>query len=83
MDAICEKFGLPRQEPLEVKQWDNVLLRTEQRDLMPIANDGPLGDNDRWHDGVKPLQHILIPRPSKETEEIFLLRFKALQMQVA
>lgn len=78
MDVICERFGLPRTEPVEVKHYDNRLLRTEQRDLMPIANDGPLGDNDRWKDGVKPLPEPLVPRSSKETEQLFLERFKQL-----
>lgn len=78
MDVICRKFNLSVPEPPEVKTFDNILLRTEQRDLMPIANDGPLGDNDRWKDGVQPLAYKLIPRPSQEIEEEFLERFHQL-----
>lgn len=83
MDVICQKFHLDTPEPPEVKQWDNVLLRTEQRDLMPKALDGPLiegtiKDNDRWKDGVKPLDCTLIPRTIEEVEELFLHQFHLL-----
>jgi len=78
MKAICEKFELPEVEPPEVKEWDNILLRTEQRDLMPVEKDGPLGDNDRWKDGVQPLNYKLIPRPWQETVDLFLEQFQHL-----
>lgn len=78
MAVIAAKFNLSLPEPPEVKTFDNILLRTEQRDLMPVANDGPLGDNDRWKDGVKPLPYKLVPRPSLETEKLFLEQFELL-----
>lgn len=78
MSAIAAKFNLSTPEPTEVKAFDNILLRTEQRDLMPVSNDGPIEDNDRWQDGVKPLVYKIIPRPPEETEELFLHQFKQL-----
>lgn len=35
MRAVCFRFGLPLQEPMAVRQADQVLLATEARDLMP------------------------------------------------
>ena len=35
MDVIYIKFGLDINEPEEVKEADNIMLITEQRDLMP------------------------------------------------
>ena len=35
MAAVCERFGLPVQMPASVKEADDMLLRAEQRDLMP------------------------------------------------
>src|SRR5277367_2680014 len=61
MAVIAEKFGLVMPESPEVKTFDNILLRTEQRDLMPVPKDGPIGDNDRWKDLVEPLQYKLVP----------------------
>jgi hypothetical protein len=34
MDVICEKFGLPTEEPPEVNEADQVALVTERRDLL-------------------------------------------------
>lgn len=78
MACVIEKFNLASPEPSEVKTYDNILLRTEQRDLMPLANDGPLEDNNRWKDGVPALPDKLVPRTSKESEELFLQRFQEL-----
>lgn len=78
MAVIAQKFNLSMPEPPEVKTFDNILLRTEQRDLMPVAKDGPIGDNDRWKDSVEPLPYRLVPRPPEETEELFLDQFKQL-----
>ncbi len=35
MLAICVRFGLPQEEPIDVTVADGVLLATEARDLMP------------------------------------------------
>jgi hypothetical protein len=78
MKCICEKFNLSEGEPPEVKEADNRLLRTEQRDLMPVPNDGPLTDNDRWKDGFKPLKDKIVPRTSKEVEALFLAQYNLL-----
>lgn len=37
MDAICDRFGLPREEPPEVKVADDRVLLAEKRDLMAPA----------------------------------------------
>jgi hypothetical protein len=43
MAAVCERFGLPLQMPESVKKADDMLLRAEQRDLMPNdPSDGPI-----------------------------------------
>jgi hypothetical protein len=44
MAAVCTKFGLPLQEPPQVKFMDNVLLVTEKRDLLPVHPD----DDEEW-----------------------------------
>jgi uncharacterized protein len=43
MAAVCERFGLPMEMPDSVKEADDMLLRAEQRDLMPNEpSDGPI-----------------------------------------
>lgn len=37
MVSICQKFDLPWPMPEEIKRVDDTLLRTEQRDLMPLG----------------------------------------------
>ena len=70
MNIICERFGLPLEEPKEVKAADMRLLVTEQRDLM--VNAGP-----EWYD-VKPLLDPIIPWTAEVAKEEFLSRFKSL-----
>ncbi len=70
MHIICERFGLPLEEPKEVKAADMRLLVTEQRDLM--VNAGP-----EWYD-VKPLLDPITPWTAEVAKEEFLKRFNAL-----
>lgn len=71
MDVICERFGLPREEPAGVKQADMRMLVTEQRDLM--VNAGP-----EWHD-VRPLQDIIVPWSSAVAHAKFIKTFDLLR----
>jgi hypothetical protein len=34
MEVICEKFGLPKEQPADIKRSDDFMLRWEARDLM-------------------------------------------------
>jgi len=70
MGVICERFGLPLEEPKEVKDADMVLLVTEQRDLM--VNAGP-----EWYH-VKPLPDAIEPCTAEVAKRLFLLQFKTL-----
>jgi hypothetical protein len=69
MDAICKQFGMDPTEPIEVKASDNILLVTEQRDLM----NNSIPDFD-----VKPLIGKIEPVTSRQAELLFLRRFKEL-----
>ena len=65
--AIAERFGLPLEMPASIKDADRMLLRAEQRDLMPNdPSEGPIYDKyiDPWG-------------PAK-AERKFLERFKEL-----
>ncbi len=71
-DAICDHFGLPRQEPESVKLADNRVLLAEARDLMskpPIA----------WQEtGVKPMRSKIVPWSPGLARAQFLSRFAVL-----
>jgi 5'-nucleotidase len=69
MNAICKQFGMDSTEPPEVKDADNILLVTEQRDLM----NNSIPDFD-----VKPLIGKIEPVTSHQAEILFLRRFKEL-----
>lgn len=75
--VIAERFNV---NPLHlddqvVKGADRVLLRTEQRDLMPPAHPG----EDR--DDVAPLRHRIYPMDSELAEVLFLRHFHRLAGQ--
>lgn len=64
MDAICEHFGLPLEEPESVEIADKMLLRAEQRDLMPNdPSDGPIYEPE------------IVPWEPEFTEKMFLSRY--------
>ncbi len=68
MTAITYRFGLQMPEPLEVKQMDNRLLFTEQRDLM--------GRQVKpWRDPVPPLSEIIDPWSPLDAEVAFFSSF--------
>lgn len=68
--AIATRFGLPQGEPPAVKDADQVLLRTEQRDLLPM----PAG----WYADRVAFGHRLVPLSAEAAEQLFLERFEEL-----
>lgn len=70
MDVICKRFGLPTQEPEEVKHNDKIMLVTEQRDLM--VNAGP-----EWYD-IKPLLVPIEPMTVEVARAMFLRTYQYL-----
>jgi len=72
MIAICDRFGLPRAEPPEVKIADNVLLMTERRDFLgtPPAP---------WTPRAEPLALVLKAQTPIYAKASFLGRFDQLQ----
>ena len=73
MLAIAAKFGLGWPEPAEVAWADDVMLRTEQRDLMS----SPPRDWVRKA-GIEPLAEIIVPATPRVAKENFLQRFYSL-----
>jgi uncharacterized protein len=71
MEAICVRFDLPMEMPASVKRADEILLITEQRDLM-----GP--QIEPWAVTAEPLPYRLIPWPWYTAELQFLKRFREL-----
>jgi hypothetical protein len=64
--AILEHFGLSWPEPDIVREVDRLMLRTEQRDLLPPWNDGSWSDGDASERG-EALSHLkLIGRESED-----------------
>lgn len=72
-EAIFARFGLPAKLPQAVKDADNILLATEQRDLMPEHD-------DEWVAiaGVPCLQREIIPWSASQSKLFFLRRFEAI-----
>jgi uncharacterized protein len=72
MQVVCEKYGLPVEEPPDVREADNLLLSWEQRDLMappPIP----------WHTTVPvPFIEKIKPLTPEESKKLFLKRFHKL-----
>lgn len=68
---IAQRFGLQMPMPESVKLADRILLRTEQRDLMPYSP-------DVWDKSITPLKDIIIPLSPTEAKQKFLDRFKEL-----
>lgn len=73
--AICERFGLPPEEPPEVKQADRDVLYTEARDLFN-------GVHRAWRWEAEPLGLLVDPLPPAEAERRFLQAFAILFPEV-
>lgn len=69
MSVIAAKFGLSWPEPPELKQFDTVLLVTEQRDLMQRRP-------KPWQDKVDPLPERIEPWTPQTARSAFLARFE-------
>ena len=71
MDAVCQKFDLPLDEPLDVKEADRIMLATEGRDLM---------DSRVTWGTAQPLSgNIGQPLLPKTAESFFISRFEDLE----
>lgn len=75
--AICQHFGLVRDEPRQVKHADRRILRTEQRDLMPPPAPGEVRDD------VLPYTFAIEPWTPTEAREAFTARYHELQRQLS
>lgn len=78
LQIIAERFNLSFSDvetlPESVKKADLILLATEKRDLM-----GPSPEDWRvWVDGITPMPDKIIPFGPKQSESLFLHRFKEL-----
>ncbi len=71
LDRIMAHYGLPADMPPAVKRADDVLLATEQRDLMA---DPP----EAWGHEVEPLAEHIDPWSPLRAEKSFLARFDEL-----
>lgn len=73
MAVICDRFGLPREEPSSIKEADNVVLMTEARDIMmppPVP----------WREsGIKPLPLSIMTWTPVQAKRRFLDRFEDLE----
>jgi hypothetical protein len=72
MDAVCERFRLPRTEPRRVRIADGVLCATEARDLMPYRPEHWTGLDEA------PLPEVIKPWHSSSAKREFLARFEEL-----
>lgn len=72
--AIMKHFGLSPDQPVEVKRADDILLVTEQRDLMPHGFSSGNTQEERWANAV-PLSKKIVPWSTPKAERIFLERF--------
>lgn len=70
MAAVCEKFGLPLDEPQEVKDADRRMLLTEARDLGL--------DVTGWYTEFSPFEEKITPWSPARAEREFLDRYAEL-----
>ncbi len=72
MLAVCERFGLPADEPGRVRRADAILLATEARDLMPFRP-------EHWSGLVEqPLNETIKPWHPLTAKRAFLSAFEEL-----
>jgi 5'-deoxynucleotidase YfbR-like HD superfamily hydrolase len=70
MQRICEKFGLPYDEPAEVKKWDKILTQNELWTLIDDTDEA---------DGVPELFDHLETWSAEEAKAKFYKRFEELK----
>lgn len=70
--AVMDRFGLPREEPAEVKHADRVALATEKRDVMNAGADKAI-----WTilNGIVPDNKPIRPMSPQFAKALFLLRY--------
>lgn len=73
--AICERFGLPENEPPSVKKADTMLLSTEARDLMQPHHPD-------WRQPIEPLPFKIESWEPAKAEKMFLDRFLQLKSSI-
>ena len=71
MDAVCDRFGLPREMPASVKKADDRMLMTEARDLLDPK---PIG----WRIDAEPYGFTIEPWRPVAAEWTFLEVFYTL-----
>ena len=72
MAAVCERFGLPQDEPPEIKAIDTAIVADEARHLMCKIE-------ARWKQLTEPPLDIIIkPKPSDMAEMAFIKRYREL-----
>lgn len=74
MNVVCDKFGLPIEEPAIVKKVDTILLVTEARDLMDQTL---IKEWDVVH-MYEPLKEKIVAISQQEAEKEFLSMFYSL-----
>lgn len=73
MRAVCERFGLPFDEPPEVKTADSRVLMAEKRDLMRAGRALP-----KWSETEPPIDRRIVGVSWRSAEISFLRRFEEL-----
>jgi 5'-deoxynucleotidase YfbR-like HD superfamily hydrolase len=79
MEAVCRRFDLRPQEPLEVKSADQILLMTERRDL--LGQPPSLWQEDKC-EHISPLPEKIEPWSSRDARDVFLTRFFAIKQSI-
>lgn len=79
MAAICERFNLPLEMPLEIKRADNKMIAAEFRDLFGDAPEDYLN----WSDGFFAAKVRVVPCAPDVAKHEFLLRFEELMARRA
>ena len=71
LELIMQHFGLPWPMPPAVKRADDIMLATEQRDLMATPP-------EPWGVPAEPMPAPIVPTPPAQAESAFLARFHEL-----
>jgi 5'-deoxynucleotidase YfbR-like HD superfamily hydrolase len=74
MEVIAERYDLTPHMPAVVKDADRILLNTEARDLMDVAD----ADAEEWRVPGDRLPETIFPMDAQHAEVEFMRRFEAL-----
>ena len=75
MRVVCQRFGLPPDQPTSVSRADNMVCATEARDLFTTIDPEW---KSRWVDPTPKLTEPIIPWAADIAERAFLARFYSL-----